>query len=198
MTTDWSAYFKATVAKPLHPFWEHVDPHLKPGQVALELGCGAGTGVLHLVEKGLKVLAVDQEPEALEITKSRLPEGAEVHLIKAQFQDLGLDAESLDVVVAQFTLFFLRSWEFGQVWQRLLKALKPGGIFAGQLLGVNDDWADRGYTVYTLAEAQSLLHPFEVLYFEEAERDGETSLGEPKHWHVFHVVARKLETAADL
>jgi SAM-dependent methyltransferase len=192
MAENWSEYLKASLEKPLHPIWEHVDPLLKPGQVALELGCGAGSGVLHLLDKGLKVLAVDQEPEALEITRFRLPEGAEVHLVKAQFQDLGLDPESLDLVFAGFSLFFLRFWEFGQVWQRVLSALKPGGIFAGQLLGVKDDWAERGYTVHTLEEVQSLLHPFEVLYFEEAERDGETLLREPKHWHVFHVVGRKL------
>ena len=113
-------------------------------------------------------------------------------LLNEIIQDLGLDPESLDLVFAGFSLFFLRFWEFGQVWQRILQALKPGGIFAGQLLGVKDDWAERGYTVHTLEEVQSLLHPFEVLYFEEAERDGETLLREPKHWHVFHVVGRKI------
>jgi tellurite methyltransferase len=191
MATDWSAYFRASAEKPLHPIWEHIDPLLQPGQIALELGCGVGHSVAHLAEKGLKVIAVDQEPEALELTKKRLPAGAEVTLVKSQFQDLGLDAASLDLVVAGFSLFFLRDWEFGQVWKRVVAALKPGGIFAGQLLGDHDDWVERGYTVHSRAEAETLLTGFDVLYFEEAERDGETTLGEPKHWHVFHLVARK-------
>ena|SRR5579862_926507 len=191
MPEDWSAYLAASVEKPLHPLWEQIDPLLKPGQVALDLGCGAGGGTLHMLELGLKVIAVDQEPEALEITRGRLPEGAKAHLVRSQFQDLGFDAESLDVVVAFFSLFFVRPWEFGQVWQRLLTALKPNGVFAGQILGIYDDWAERGYTVFTRAEVESLLHPFHIAYFEEAERDGETMLREPKHWHVFHVVATK-------
>ncbi len=191
MAENWSSYFAASREKPLHPIWEQIDPYLQAGQVALELGCGTGAGVAHLLEKGLKVLAVDQEPEALEITRSRVPEGADVTLIKAQFQDLGLDPESLDVVVGGFSLFFLRSWEFGQVWRRLVTALKPGGIFAGQLLGPNDEWAERGYTVHARAEVEALLGTFDALYLEEVERDGETLLREPKHWHVFHVVARK-------
>jgi tellurite methyltransferase len=78
------------------------------------------------------------------------------------------------------------------VWQRLVNALRSDGIFAGQLLGVNDDWTARGYTAHTRTEVQSLLHPFEILHMEEAERDGETALREPKHWHIFHIVARKL------
>lgn len=191
MTESWSAYFKASLEKPLHPIWEQIDPHLKPGQVALDLGCGTGAGVLHMVERGLKVMAVDQEPEALEITRGRLPEGAEVHLLKSQFQDLGLEPESFDVIVANFSLFFLRSWEFGQLWRRLVAALKPGGIFGGQLLGLNDDWAERGYTVHTRAEVEKLLEAFDILHFDEVERDGETMLREPKHWHVYHLVARK-------
>jgi tellurite methyltransferase len=192
MTESWSDYFKASLDKPLHPLWQQIDPRLKAGEVALELGCGTGSGVIHLVEKGLKVMAVDYEPEALEITRSRLPEGADVHLVKSQFQDLGLEPASFDLIVASFSLFFLRSWEFTTFWQRLVKALKPGAIFAGQLLGVNDDWAGRGYTVHSRSEVEMLLRPFETLYLEEAERDGETMLREPKHWHVFHVVARKV------
>jgi hypothetical protein len=29
------------------------------------------------------------------------------------------------------------------------------------------------------------------LHLEEADQDGATSQGTPKHWHVFHVIARK-------
>jgi tellurite methyltransferase len=191
MSADWSAYFKATHDKPLHPIWEQIDPYLQPGSIALDLGCGTGIATAHLLEQGLKVLAVDQEPEALELTRGRIGENADATLVRAQFQDLGLEPESLDVVFAGFSLFFLREWEFGQVWKRIAAALKPGGIFAGQLLGVNDDWAERGYTVLTRDQVLDLLHRFELLHLEEAERDGETSLREPKHWHVFHVVARK-------
>jgi tellurite methyltransferase len=189
MAEDWSQYLKASLEKPLHPIWDHLEPYLKPGQTALELGCGAGSGVLRLVERGLRVLAVDQEPEALEITKSRLPEGADVHLLKAQFQALEFEPNSFDVIVAGFSLFFLRSWEFGRVWKQLGTALKPGGVFAGQFLGEHDDWAERGYCVHTRAEVEALLEGLELIWFEEAERDGETLLREPKHWHVFHVVA---------
>jgi SAM-dependent methyltransferase len=195
VSLDWSAFLQASAKCPIHPLWEFIDPELREGQIALELGCGAGAGVEHLVGQGLKVIAVDQEPEALAMTRERVNDHPDVHLVRAQFQDLGLDAESLDVIIAGFSIFFLRSWEFGQVWQRLLKALRPGGIFAGQLLGVNDDWRDEGVTTHTLAEVQSLLHPFDVIHLEEVERDGRTITGQNKHWHIFHLVARKREVA---
>ena len=40
-------------------------------------------------------------------------------------------------------------------------------------------------------EAQALLDGLEIEMFEEEEADGVTPRGNPKHWHIFHVVARK-------
>jgi hypothetical protein len=36
-----------------------------------------------------------------------------------------------------------------------------------------------------------LIAGLELERFEEREWDGETALGEPKHWHIFEVVARR-------
>jgi hypothetical protein len=35
------------------------------------------------------------------------------------------------------------------------------------------------------------LAGFEVELFEEEEADSTTPRGKPKHWHIFHIVARK-------
>ncbi len=38
---------------------------------------------------------------------------------------------------------------------------------------------------------QCLLDGFELELFEEEEADSVTPRGNPKHWHIFHIVARK-------
>jgi tellurite methyltransferase len=43
----------------------------------------------------------------------------------------------------------------------------------------------------TREEAEELLRGFDVERFTEVEEDGQTALGEAKHWHLFHVVARR-------
>ena len=186
-----SEYFRATLDKPLHPIFEQLDPHLPKQGVALELGCGVGTGVLHLLERGLSVVAVDSEREALDLLEERLPEGADVAVLETRFQDLQLPPETYDVVVAGFSLYFLSPEEFASFWPRLVRAMKPGGVLAGQLLGVNDSWNDQGFSLHTREEVDRLLEPFDVLHLEEVERDGKTVWGEAKHWHAFHIVARK-------
>ena len=40
-------------------------------------------------------------------------------------------------------------------------------------------------------EVLSLFEKFEVIKFEEIERDGKTALGILKHWHTYEIIARK-------
>ena len=34
---------------------------------------------------------------------------------------------------------------------------------------------------------------FEIVYFDEIEKDGRTALGKTKHWHIYNVIARKIK-----
>jgi tellurite methyltransferase len=192
---NWSAYFAATLDRPL-PFLEQVEPHLPHAGRAIDLGCGVGHATLAMLDRGLEVVAVDAEAEAIEILRGRLPEGAPCTVLQTRFEELDLEVASFDVAFSRFSLFFLPRKDFDEFWPRLVVSLKPGGIFAGQLLGPRDDWATRGYATHTALEVAALFEGFELLHYEEAERDGTTVTGEAKHWHVFHVVGRRLHPQA--
>ncbi len=144
--------------------------------------------------KGLKVVANDLETEAIEILRARLTEDTSVRFTQGSFDEI--EWPEFDVVVAAFSLFFLPPKRFQRFWPRLVASVRPGGLFAGQLLGIHDDWAARGYTVLSRSEVETLFAPFDLLHFEEVERDGETAMRDPKHWHVFHIVARRKQSAA--
>ena len=32
---------------------------------------------------------------------------------------------------------------------------------------------------------------FEIVHFNELEKDGKTGLGKTKHWHIYNVIARR-------
>jgi len=40
-------------------------------------------------------------------------------------------------------------------------------------------------------QVTELLEPFDLEFFEEEEDDSTTPRGVQKHWHIFHIVARK-------
>jgi trans-aconitate methyltransferase len=189
MDQGWSEYYEATLKKPLNPFFAAFEPHLPKGGLALDLGCGVGHGTLRLLELGFEVEAIDADPQAIEITGSRLPQHSRCRLQIASFEDYLVPSH--DVCLALFSLFFLPPGAYQRFWERLVTAMRPGTVFGGQLLGTKDDWRDRGYTLHDAESAHEQFQGFDVLHWEEAERDGETAIGNPKHWHVFHVVAAK-------
>ncbi|WP_372592992.1 hypothetical protein [Actinotalea sp.] len=49
---------------------------------------------------------------------------------------------------------------------------------------------DEGMTFRTADQARALLEGLEVLHREEEDAPGTSCTG-PKHWHVFHVIARR-------
>lgn len=188
-TVDWNAYYDLTENEPVHPVFDVASKSMPASGVALDLGCGAGRTTLALLARGFRVVSVDAEPEAIERTRARLAPGAACELVCAPIQEFEIPTH--DVCAAMFTLFFLPREAMEAVWSRIRAAMRPGGVFCGQFLGVDDAWAERGYTVDTLDQVRARLEGFELLHLEEVNRMGKTADGNPKHWHVFHVAVRK-------
>lgn len=46
-------------------------------------------------------------------------------------------------------------------------------------------------TFLTKEQVLRLLESFEIIKFEEVEKDGKTGLGKIKHWHTFEIIAKK-------
>ena len=107
----------------------------------------------------------------------------------ASFTDAALP--SADLVFAGMSLPFCEPTEFGPVWAKVTAAIPPGGWFAGHLFGDRDGWADDADMTFLARDRTlALLQGFEVHTFREQDEDGNSTRG-PKHWHVFHVIARR-------
>lgn len=162
------------------------------GALALDLGAGDGRDTVELLRRGYRVLAIDVEPDAFVRLKARpdLVHPERLDIMVAPFEDVELPRALL--INASFSLPFCPPERFGELWARITTALDPGGRFAGQLLGERDGWAKReGITSFDRDAARTLLEDLEVERFVEEEVDSATATGHPKHWHLFHVIARK-------
>jgi hypothetical protein len=83
------------------------------------------------------------------------------------------------------------------VWRRIGASLRDGGRFVGQLLGERDTWApEDDISSFSVPEARAIFDGWSIERFEEEDEDGEACSG-PKHWHVFHVIARTAGASDD-
>jgi tellurite methyltransferase len=161
---------------------------------AVDLGCGTGRDTAELLRRGWRVLAIDAEAEAIERLERRddLGDRPDERLATQVARFEKATWPPADLVNSSFALPFCAPRHFPAVWNRIVTSLRPGGRFSGQLFGDRDGWAtESDMSFQTRGEAEELLRGFQLERFDEVEEDGTTAVGDPKHWHVFHVVARK-------
>jgi tellurite methyltransferase len=193
--SDWQEYYERTSGRPprrtLLVALERFGAG--DGRAAVDLGSGDGRDTIELLRRGWRALAIDAEPAAIERLKTRadLPAGAPLETLCARFEDAAWPM--VDLVNASFALPLCPPERFAEVWARIERQLKPGGRFSGQLFGHRDEWhGEAGITFHQGDEIERLLAGFAVELLDEEETDTATPYGKPKHWHLFHIVARKL------
>lgn len=198
VASEWTQYYEAaggdarpTLLDALRRFDEEEPRH----RFAVDLGSGSGRDTAELLRRGWSVLAVDGTPEGIERLLSRpdLSAGERRRLETRVSRFEKADWPSAELVNSSYALPFCPPQAFPDLWRRIERSLPAGGRFSGQLFGDRDGWSDEDdLTFHTRAEVEALLTGFEPERFDEVEEDGSTAIGKPKHWHVFHLVARRL------
>jgi tellurite methyltransferase len=192
---DWAAYYEATRDRPprrtlLEALRRSGDPG--SGSLAVDLGCGDGRDTVELLRRGWSVLAIDAEPGAIERLEQRADLVGRDRLSTRCVRFEEACWPPADLVNASFSLPLCPPDRFPGLWRNIRDSLASGGRFAGQLYGERDGWAGRpGVTHCDRATAYRLLDGLVVEMFEEEESDAVTPRGKPKHWHIFHIVARR-------
>ena len=196
---DWPSYYDRVSGKPprdtllgaLDRFDEQ-DGADAPQRFAIDLGCGEGRDTLELLRRGWRVLAIDGHADGI----ARLRTQASAYgpdRLESRVESFGDGAYPLaDLVNASFALPFCPPDRFERVWASISNAVRAGGRFAGQFFGDRDSWAvieDR--THLTRERALGLFEGWVIESFREEDRPGEDCHAVHKHWHVFHVVARR-------
>ena len=138
------------------------------------------------------MIAIDGEQEAIDRLARRWSatgrRGSRREV--ARFEDATLAARATSSTRAS-RCRSARPTAFDELWERIVDSIRPGGRFAGQLFGDHDEWAGTGIASRPAPRSSELLRPFEIERLEEFDEDGSTVIGKTKHWHLFHVVARK-------
>ena len=162
-----------------------------PGR-AIDIGCGAGNDSVYLLKNGWSVISIDKENVEERISKRMSLK--ELKRFRFQKQDLeNMKLEETDLIVANYSLSFCYKQKFDEVWKNIKKNICIDGYFVGNFFGINDSWnrAESNMTFFKKEQVLDLFDEFDVIKFNEIEKDGLTGLGNMKHWHIFNVIAKK-------
>lgn len=164
--------------------------------LAVDLGTGTGRDALFLLNHDWKVLAIDAEPLAIEILLNRVPAEKSDNLQVAitAFSNMLLP-QQVDLINASFSLPFCKPEEFAKCWEQISDHLVIGGRFAGHFFGDKDDWSQNtAMSFHTQEEMLQLFSEnFSIEYLQIEEGLFPTAAGSMKHWHIFHIVAKKIK-----
>lgn len=163
---------------------------------AVELGAGCGLDTEFLAKNGWNITAISNSTTIILESIKKLEENIQKNItIKNEdFRDLNLQ-DNLDLVIAFDSIPFVPSDEFDRLWQKIEKALKPGGRFVGTIFGNKHSWnknekSSKQMTFKTKEELKGLFSDFEIESIREIEKDNHGNKG-TVHWHLFEIVAKK-------
>jgi SAM-dependent methyltransferase len=194
---EWEGFYRAVEGRALRevfvdalPLLPAASPDERP-LVAIDLGCGDGKEALELLTLGWTVLATDRAPEGIGRLLESVPPAARERLTTRVASFTDVDFQDAELVYAGLSLPFCKPADFEQVWRKIVTGVRPGGFFVGHLFGPHDTWAGTpDMTFHSRMEVEELLSGFEIVSLREQDEDG-PAVGGPKHWHVFHVIARR-------
>jgi len=118
---------------------------LKPGASVLDLCCGQGRHSIKLAKRGLRVTALDLNPEYLELAKQAAKAGkVTIETVAADMRNIPFE-NKFDAIVNMYSSFgYLESEaEDLKVLESAAKALKAGGRILLDML--NREWAIDNY-----------------------------------------------------
>ena len=195
----WRLYYrKARLFIPRGTLLKAMGLFPQPGR-AVDLGCGQGLDTLALLAAGWHVTAIDNQPQGLakirEFVASAGVSKRLLTLVCAAMEEIAAEEVELppcQLFNSSFTLPFCQPEAFPALWRRIVASLDEGGVFAGQFFGPADSFCQEGLALsHTEADVKALLVDFDIVSWKEVNEPGQDAMSLPKHWHVFHVVARR-------
>jgi ubiquinone/menaquinone biosynthesis C-methylase UbiE len=115
----WSFYIEATLQATL----SHLE--IRSGDLVLDLGCGTGTLIQHLLKIApeAEIFGLDPSAEMLEIAKQKLPDS--VQLTAGSATNLPFPNDCFDVLVSTSALHYFRNPD--RAVREMQRVLKPSG-----------------------------------------------------------------------
>jgi SAM-dependent methyltransferase len=100
---------------------------LRAGAEVLEIGCGTGQLTRALLDRGLRVTAIEPGEQLLRLARENLTPGAEIEFLNTRFEDAALAQGRFQAVFCASSIHWI---DPALSWKRAADALAPEGTLA--------------------------------------------------------------------
>ena len=98
---------------------------VKAGSIAVDIGAGTGFVTQELLNRKLRVIAIDQSQEMLDVLEQKFGSSGEITCLQADAYALPLESDSVDYVMANMFLHHVE--EPRRAILEMTRILRPGG-----------------------------------------------------------------------
>lgn len=112
------------------PAFDHYIPHFyNPNTIVLDLACGTGRVIRHLVSKGVdprNIVGVDVSEKLLSFAAQEFPEAT---FLLTSVDEINLPTEHFDLVTSNMMIHFLDNPSLYRMLESVYQVLKPNGVY---------------------------------------------------------------------
>lgn len=161
-----------------YPLWRGLSeeiPILLQKGLYLEMGCGDGKTLRHLIENKKSTVAIDFSNVAINSCKKMIPESSLMNIVRADVTELPFKENSFDAVIANHVLEHQLSTGRERLVSETFRVLVPNGKFFLRVFTIEDMRFGKGeeiepntflrsdgiaYHYFTMEEVQKLCQKF--------------------------------------
>lgn len=113
----------------------------------LELGCGTGRFIPHLIHKGYQLTAIDNSQKMLEKARERIhvEVKAPVEILQTEANSIPFDDDSFDAVYSILVINLIQDYQM--TFKEVARVVKPGGLFIFNVPNLNSIYFPAGIYV---------------------------------------------------
>jgi hypothetical protein len=172
-------------------------------KIAIDLGCGCGVDVAHLIDHKWRVIGIDSQPLASKTMKKAFPS----QFSNSNFRFVNSEIEKLDyekilcewqkptLLNAQFSLSFVKPDLFPKFWEKATQTIATGGIFCGNFFGRRHGFNIRHNAQYTFLTNRQIIalfkDKFEIVYINEMDLERTEFID--ARFHYFDFIVKKVK-----
>lgn len=161
---------------------------LAPGSLILDFGCGSGRDTAYFMEKGYRVVPADGSAGMCRFASEYL----KMPVKHMEFNEL--DEENVyDGIYASASVMHLEYEKLKEVFPKMIRALKPGGIiYVSFKYGTKDGYLGKRYYTYMTEERLAgLLKDYDEIEAEETGIFGNEHPGQEDFRWLYAVLRKK-------